>query len=326
MKKIGQDFLDTFDGLSGEPVQEGAVVAHELPGRTNVFIGKDSSGDMLVLFADSEPKVLPTKKFKNLRIEYSARYEIEINGIVVGKDFTLLKLLSTDRSMQEAFCTLVATFVNSLPQEPTTSEVRLSVERIVELFLATPTVSKSAIVGLWGELAFIASSDDPNQNAQAWHVLPTAKSDFSFSSNFVEVKTTDGNDRIHSLRLHQMSQPDRPIFFASVKLTPDTTGKNLLELLTECVSLLTPINQQHVVDVFFKTIGTNLEETENYRFTLLGGADEILIFNAVDLPRPEIPTTQASTAIGKVSFELNFNDLITFGVAHSSLKAFSAQT
>jgi hypothetical protein len=324
MKKLSQDFLDTFDGLSDKTVQEGAIVAHELPGRSNVFVGKDFSGDILVLFADSESKVLPTKKFKNLRIEYSARYEIEISGTIVGKDFTLLKLLSADQAMKEAFCTLVATFVDSLPQEPTTSEIRSSVDRIVELFLASPDVSKSAIVGLWGELAFITNSEDPNYIAQAWHVLPTAKSDFSLNSHFVEVKTTDGNERAHSLRLHQLSQPEKPIFFASVKLTPDNAGKNLLELLTECISLLTPTNQQHVIEIFFKTIGTNLEETENYRFTLLGGADEIMIFNAVDLPRPEIPSSQAATAIGKVSFELNFDTLISLGVSHSSLRVFSA--
>jgi hypothetical protein len=125
--------------------------------------------------------------------------------------------------------------------------------------------------------------------------------------------------------LHQLSQPEKPIFFASVKLTPDNAGKNLLELLTESLSLLTPTNQQHVIEIFFKTIGTNLEETENYRYTLLGGADEIMIFSALDLPRPEIPSNQVATAIGKVSFELNFDTLISLGVSHASLRVFSAQ-
>jgi hypothetical protein len=49
-----------------------------------------------------------------------------------------------------------------------------------------------------------------------------------------------------------------------------------------------------------------------------------MIFNAVDLPRPEIPSSQAATAIGKVSFELNFDTLISLGVSHSSLRVFSA--
>jgi len=322
MSKTELNILTAFDQLPAQDVREGAIVAHDLQVSQGLYVGKDSSNFLLVLFADSEPKILPTRKFKNLRIEFSARYEIEIAGTAVAKDFTLMKLTSTDRGMQEAFCTLVETFVNSLPPEPTTSEVRSIVERIMELFLATPKVSKNAVVGLWGELVFIRLAKDPNINAEAWHVSPSAKSDFSFSTKFVEVKTTDSSVRLHSLRIHQLLQPEKPVFIASVQLTPDTSGKNLLELLTDLLTVLTPKNQQHVVDVFFRTIGTDLEETENLRFTLMKSAEEIFILNAMDLPRPIIPEVPSAAAIGKVSFELDFDTLISLGVPNSNLSLF----
>lgn len=296
-----------------------SISAKPLPDRPGIFIGRNSDGDLLVLFADSELDAIPAKKYQNLRIEFSSQYQLEVEGEVITKSFTLLRLTESDATLRQAFCTVVSSVISSLPLKFKTSEVRLVVGKVIDLFSAAPKVSKNAVVGLFGELAIIKYAQDANSAAKAWHTDPRAKTDFSFGKYFLEIKTTEAESRQHHIRSHQLTQPEIDIYIGSVKLTPDTAAENLLEFFHSVLTLLTPENQMHVIDVFFKTIGFDLEETSEMRYSVLGGAAEILIFKAEDLPRPVAPQCQYGAAVANIEFELDFSKLALLGIGFEKL-------
>ena len=296
-----------------------SISAKEIPGRNGIFVGRNSEGDLLVLFVDTEIDVLPAKKYQNLRIEFSTQYQLAVDDTVLTKPFTLLKLSEADPILKNTFCTLMAYMIDSLPVPFSTAEVRKVVGKVVELFTAAPKVSRNAVVGLYGELALIRFAADANMAARSWHVSPKAKSDFTFGEQFIEVKTTEGELRKHRIRKHQLVQPEVEIYLASVKLTEDASGQNLLEFLNSILSTLSADNQAHVVETFFDTIGLDLEETAEWRFSVLGGSSEILVFKASDLPRPVEPDSRFSSALSGIEFELDFSALITLGLEHSNL-------
>lgn len=305
--------------LGQSEILHNSISAKPLEGYPEIFIGRNSDGDLLVLFVDSEIDALPAKKYQSLRIEFSSHYQLEVDSEIVTKAFTLLRLSESDSVLRQTFCTVIASVITTLPQNFTTHEVRLVVGKVIDLFTSAPKVSKNTVVGLYGELAVIKFAKDPNTAASAWHSSPQAKTDFSFGKYFLEIKTTEGESRTHTIRTHQLIQPAMEIYIGSVKLTPDTSSHNLIEFLHSVLSLLTPENQSHVVEVFFKTIGFDLEEIVEMRYTVLGGSEEILIFKASDLPRPIEPEGKFGAAIGKVEFELNLTTLLTLGVDHESL-------
>lgn len=306
--------------LGQSEIAQKSISAKPLPGRPGIYIGRNADGDLLVLFADTEIDVLPAKKYQNLRIEFSSQYQLEVEKEVITKAFTLLRLSESDATLRQTFCTVVSSVISSLPLEFSTSEVRLVVGKVIDLFSAAPKVSKTAVVGLFGELAIIKYASDANMAAKAWHTNPQAKTDFSFGKYFMEIKTTEGELRQHHIRSHQLTQPEVDIYIGSVKLTADTAAENLLEFLHSVLPLLTPENQMHVVEVFFKTIGFDLEETAEMRYSVLGGPSEILIFKADDLPRPVAPAGQYGSAVGNIEFEMDFTKLAILGLGYETLE------
>jgi hypothetical protein len=277
----------------------------------------------MVLFSDSEVKPLPAMRFRNLRIEYSSQYRLEIDGDLVTRSFTLLKLITPDSHLRNSFSKVVSAAIEVLPAHPTTSDVRSQVANIIELFAEAPKVSQAVLVGLFGELAFIRYAPNPDAAANAWHSSPLEKSDFNFATKSIEVKTTTSDIRVHSIREHQLHQPEKPIYVCSVRLTPDAAGKNLVEFFTETLTHLSHISQQNVINVFFKTIGLEYDDILDLKFSVLGGDSDILLFQATDLPRPTSPDGKFGTAISKIAFELNFTVLRELNVPFTQLSSFS---
>lgn len=322
MIEIQRKLLELHNDLLQLKKAENAISAKPLTEGGSIFIGADSSESFLVLFGDTTVKPSPAKRFRNLRIDFSTNYMLDIEGEFVTKSFTVLKLQAPESHLKNTFATVVASVIANLGTNPATEDVRQAVSKIIELFLDTPKVSRSSIVGLFGELLFIANAGDPNSAAAAWHVSPTAKTDFSFERFLVEIKTTESTDRIHNLKAGQLTHAGRQVFLASVQVFEDSNGQNLLELLEETLRSLSALNQQRSVEIFFKTIGLELEEFDNIRLSLIGGSSEILIFDTSVLPRPVLPDTNLAASISGISFDMNFSVLLSSGIEHSNLETF----
>ena len=62
-------------------------------------------------------------------------------------------------------------------------------EVLVELLEAAQRPPKAGELGLWGELAVIARSDDPIGLLEAWHGEPSEALDFVSGVEALEIKT-----------------------------------------------------------------------------------------------------------------------------------------
>ncbi len=322
MTLLADDLKDTHSSLVPSTDSSGDLVAHEIFDRPGIYIGRDSNSHFLVLFEEIHVDPKPAMKYDKLRIEFSTQYKLEISGAIVQKAFTLVKLTSNEPEFIDMFTTVMASLINVLPLEFTTVEIRSLVTKVTDLFRPAPRLARSAVVGLFGELSLIRHAEDPNTLAAAWHSSPLAKSDFSLESYFIEVKTTEGNQRVHKLRAHQLEQPEKDILLASIKVTEDESGINLRELLAITLGLVTPTHQAHIIEVFYKTVGIEHDELSELRFSLLGGSSEIFLFESKLLPSATPQTDKFGSAISNIEFQMNFDILMNLGIDYKSFDNF----
>lgn len=98
-------------------------------------------------------------------------------------------------------------------------------------------LSEEAQLGLWGELAFVLSAPSIDAALRAWS--PGARDPLDFVANSVGIEVKSGMVRLkHSISQSQVASAggDLKLFFASVWVVPDPTGRNLREMV-EAVSI-----------------------------------------------------------------------------------------
>src|SRR5262249_5141409 len=128
-------------------------------------------------------------------------------GYVDSQRFTVISCLNADSELVRYFLRIGDILLDSVGQGPRPSDVRVAVDRLVELLRALSRPPTRAIHGLWAELLLIAHGSDPVALARAWHQLPGDLFDFASEHQRIEVKAAAGRMRRHHFRLEQLTPP-----------------------------------------------------------------------------------------------------------------------
>jgi hypothetical protein len=164
-----------------------------------------------------------------------------------------------------AFCTTAAALVEEIGANHDI-DVAARIAGFVELFRGLRRqVTDADVIGLWGELALIAFSNDPIIVAQAWHLDPDDVVDFELDGSRLEVKTTRDPSRSHWFSHDQLTISDlAPVALGSLIAVPSKTGSTLADLLGEATKRLaaSPALAEQVVAIATKCVGDALSESK----------------------------------------------------------------
>ncbi len=268
-------------------------VIESLPAVKNHKIGV-SSEETPMFFIECEDS--NSEKSSDYNLEFiSVQFNRECQLISGGKQsakgfYTVISLKTNSIDLQEYFLEVVFLVVKNLEPKPTLKELKVEVEKLVNLFSQFSKPPQKTIQGLWAELLVIEQAKNPDYLIQSWHSETTAKFDFNDGIDKIEVKSTAKSKRIHSFSIEQLNpNKNSNLIIASVFAVETGTGKSIYDLLE---SIESKIKNK---DLFFrlneiavKTLGKDFEKTFDVYFDYTLAVDSLAFYESESIPKIDI--------------------------------------
>lgn len=254
--------------------------------------------------ADSELEYISVLFNKNCKIIDDANKEF-------SKTCSIIILNSDNYDFQNYFLEVMYLMLQNIPQNPTSSQLKTEIDKIIKLFSCMSKPAVKTIQGLWAELLVIEQSANPEYLIKAWHSSPKSKFDFDDGSDKIEVKSTSKTERIHSFALEQLS-PNRNSNLVIVSVFTHQTGigKNINDLRQQILLRINDMQVQALFDsMIFQTLGNELESAFGFCYDYQLALDELKFYNAYLIPKinagsipPEISDVHFSCNLSNVPF------------------------
>lgn len=149
--------------------------------------------------------------------------------------------------------------------------------------------SRSAVIGLLGELLVIKSSPSPTAAIDAWHVDADDRYDFSAHSNRLEVKSTTSITREHKFTSRQLPPlHGLDVWIASVQLAEVALGENVSSIFTELSRVLPLEQSRKLADVIIETVGMPPTAVVSPSIDVSTSLSSLRLFVAADVPTPAV--------------------------------------
>ena len=297
-------FVETADaGVS----LDGVSSARPIVGRNRDYVSVGPRGAPILLLSCIGKQLLhrPPLGLQHLRVEYGIRYRVRTSSEVVDDVFTVISLRDDNQDLIEPFCLAGQFLIDSLPQKPTVAEVDRVIGDLIELLTVVLRPSGRAVSGLWAELWLISCAVQRDHAVEAWHFYPVDRFDFSFNTHFVEVKSTELNERAHEFAYDQIRNTKLPVQVVSLKLRRTQNGASISELLENIQLGLSPRLRVKLIRNVFGAVGDSIAEADEIRFDLDYAESNLRLINAESVPAVSIPP---GSPISSVRFRVNLDD------------------
>jgi hypothetical protein len=223
--------------------------------------------------------------------------------------YTIVSLKTDSIDLQEYFLEVVYLVIKKLPPIPKPSELKVEVEKLINLFSKFSNPPFKTIQGLWAELLVIEQSRNPQYLIKAWHKVPFDKFDFNDGKDKIEVKSTSKNRRVHSFSVEQLNpNPNSELIIASVFTVETGLGKNIFDLVS---MIEEKINDEKLVflinDMLAYTLGNDIERSFETFFDYALSVDTLKFFDSNNIPR--FRTKYIPGEIFNVRFDCDLTDV-----------------
>ncbi len=252
--------------------------------------------------ADSELEYISVLFNKNCKIIDDANKEF-------SKTCSIIILNSDNYDFQNYFLEVMYLMLQNIPQNPTSSQLKTEIDKIIKLFSCMSKPAVKTIQGLWAELLVIEQSANPEYLIKAWHSSPSSKFDFDDGTDKIEVKSTSKTERIHSFALEQLNpNKNSKLVIASVFAHQTGVGKSINDLREHILSRINDIQVQALFDsMIFQTLGNELETAFNFFYDYKLAVDELKFYNVELIPKIDAENIPAE--ISDVRFSSNLSNV-----------------
>ncbi len=215
---------------------ENTFKAVSVPRFSGVYIGVSSSGQPCLFVEPKGEKFRgPSMKTSRVTLGIGRNYTISLSGSSPRIETLDSLICDSDEEVDKrTFISLIEGLLN----DPAEGDIKranltaffLSVSRLFSIPPAKDLGAEQQ--GLWGELFFMSRIKGFRFWFPFWHSEPTRKFDFSAPNLRLEVKTAEGNERIHQFS-HRQVYPygGEEIGLASILLRKEDTGLSLRKLI-----------------------------------------------------------------------------------------------
>lgn len=304
-------FASRAEGLSAG--QSELVLICEDP---YVAIGVEGGSDTPYLLVLPEGSVYEDKRTDNLRVLKSR----DLNTKFKDTNIREIKTCTTIsfRSLSQASELLLDVLVETAVETRDLTVVAELTQDFIELFAPARSLSPEEVLGLFGELFTIWSSEDRDMMARAWHQRERDQYDFAFENDRLEVKTTRGPDRRHKFSSNQIP-PREGLQLAVVSIVTDevSAGASVKDLHDEIIEEIgAGTTSRNVTKHFTRIFRRGEDLCSNTFFDLKQAQRTLKLYNGFSVPYLEL-----SPGVVSAKWEADFTNAEEFGSQPNALAA-----
>lgn len=269
-------------------IPDGATFRCHPVGRSECYVGRDRSNDLIALF----PACEAPRQLRVNEVEFLGRSKVEwVDSHVQSGTVAILKFQRNTPDDIQTFSSVVASILNATRDSSTGEEYGSVVDAWLSLLNSGRRPTFAEVLGIWGELFAIASSTNAGQLINSWQWRDDDPADFIFHGQGIEVKTTTSPTREHSTSLtqHRHNCSVRTLL-VSIKTFEELTGASVEDLSNRILATLgvDTVNSAKLISAVARRIGFGSE----YRITRFSeslAAQSIRVFDWRTLPNPKWP-------------------------------------
>lgn len=290
---------------------KGVLLTELISNSKGIRFGIDSNGNPLILFPDLFHKEGRYKHYrlKNIEVKYSQECAF-LDGSNDDKGFfTYIKLINANDHLLNYFLVLMESLICRVESNYNSKIILDSINDIIELFSKEKIIAQDIILGLWGELFYILSSEDIDRSIKAWHKEPNFPFDFVYDGrSCFEVKTTLRNKRVHEFSITQLKDYYKfSVTIGSIITEKSDLGmslQNLWELLLKRIQ--NSDNKIKLTELISKTLKTDMSALTDYKFNIELAQDSLKFYDSKQLSFPNLPIHRS---IEQIRLTINLDEL-----------------
>lgn len=225
--------------------------------------------------------------------------------------YTVISLKSDSDYLQEYFLKIVFVLIKNISEKPLLKDLKIEIEKLINLFTKFSKPALKTIQGLWAELLIIEQSKNPDYLIQSWHSSTTDKYDFNDGIDKIEVKSTVKSRRIHNFSLEQLTPNlSSKLIVASIFTIETGTGTTIFDLVESIENKIKDKNLGfRFNEMIAVTLGKDFEKSFDIFFDYQFAVDTIQYYNSLDIPT--INKTNIPPNITNIRFDCDLTDVKT---------------
>lgn len=225
--------------------------------------------------------------------------------------YTIISLKSDSDYLREYFLKIVFVLIKNLTEKPLLKDLKIEIEKLINLFTKFSKPSLKTIQGLWAELLVIEQSNNPDYLIKSWHNSTSDKYDFNDGNDKIEVKCTTKSRRIHNFSLEQLIPNAKSKLIISSVMTIETgTGSSVFDLVELIES---KVKDQGLIyrlnEIVASTLGRDFEKAFEIYFDYKFSVDSIKHYYSINIPTINISSIPSN--IMNVRFECDLTGVRT---------------
>lgn len=308
-----QKVFKIFQELKNESPKNGDGFAiASLPTTKNHKLGISQNGQPMFFIKcddNTKAKSLDTN-LEFISVLYNRQCQlINKKGKIEEDIYTVISLKSDSDYLQEYFLKIVFVLIKNISEKPLLKDLKIEIEKLINLFTKFSKPALKTIQGLWAELLIIEQSKNPDYLIQSWHSSTTDKYDFNDGIDKIEVKSTVKNRRIHNFSLEQLTPNlSSKLIVASIFAIETGTGTTIFDLVESIENKIKDKNLAfRVNEITAITLGKDFEKSFDIFFDYQFAIDTIQYYNSFDVPT--INRTDIPSNITNVRFDCDLTDV-----------------
>lgn len=238
--------------------------------------------------------------------------------------YTIISLKTENTDFQQYFIEVVCIVLEQLPESPSHKQLKIEVQKLVEMFSRFNRPPCKTIQGLWAELFIIEQAKLPEYLIQSWHITPDDKFDFNDGQDKIEVKSTSKARRVHNFAIEQLTPNyNSNLLIASVFVVQTGHGKSLFDLKKSICKRVQDLQLQfRLNEIVAQTLGSDFDKAFDVYFDYQQALDTLSFYDIRDVPT--ILNENIPNEISNVRLDCDLSHISTikdkvFDTSHSSL-------
>ena len=282
--KKASDYLREYQS-SAETLQSGVGRIRRLSADPVVAVGVLGGSDTPYLLVLPDKTVNRNVDGINLKVQRSRTLNL-IDEDTEIRDVATVTAISF-RSLSYASEVLLDILVDEAITSKDPASVGELAEDFLELFVPSEGLTRSELLGYWGELFLIWGSIDKDLMGKSWHRKDEDRYDFAFGNERLEVKATEGSRRSHSFSSSQIPPPDGvDVLVASVLTNEVPAGVSFVELYEDIRLTIGSAQEMRVLATqFAKVLAKDPEQFERTLFDIEMAKATLKFFQSSSIPK-----------------------------------------
>lgn len=310
MKSVFEIYRDLESNSSN--IVDGFSIA-SLPSVKHHKIGISPSGQPMFFIKcdDSTETKSIDSNLEFISVQYNRECQLLANKKKTADGiYTVISLKTDSIDLQEYFLEIVFLVVKKLPSNPKLKELKIEVEKLINLFSKFSKLPSKTIQGLWAELLVIEKSKNPEYLIKAWHSSMTDKFDFNDGTDKIEVKSTSKSRRVHTFSLEQLNpNKNSNLIIVSVFSVETGIGKSIFDLI-ELIEKRIKDNDLsiRINEILAETLGNSFEKAFDVFFDYQLATDTIQFYKSEAIP--SIDAKYIPKELTNVHFDSDLTEVI----------------